>query len=161
MDFIMMINVLVLGFICIAARFGGGFVAVGMAMFYGSYISIDAFWLWSQSYIDSLSYIQYAKFSSVMYLLVSICCAICMLYFFLVAIFKQGQVRISFVIAAYIAAYYLTPNLIQAGVINYSTGLIPYYEYWYDYSVIVDLIFVSAAWLDNVRGGNEWSEPIL
>ena len=161
MDFIMMVNILAFVFICVATRYDGGFVAVGMAMFYGSYISVDAFWLWSGDYIDSLSYIQRARFSSVMYLLISICCAICMLYFFMVAIFKQEQARISFVISAYITVYYLAPNLIQAGVINYSTGLIPYYEYWYDYSVIVDLLFVLAAWLGNVRGGNEWSKPIL
>ena len=161
MDFIMMVNIVSFALILTIAMSGGGFVAVGMAMFYGSYISIDAFWLWSEGYISSLTAIQYAKFSSVMYLLVSICCAICMLYFFVVALFKEQQAKLSFVIATYIAVYYLAPNLIQAGVINYSTGLIPYYEYWYDYSVIVDLLFVLFAWLGNVRGGNEWSKPIL
>ena len=73
-------------------------------------------------------------------------------------ILRGHQALISFIVAAYIGVYYLLPNLIQAGVIEYTTGLIPLYEYVYEYSVFIDVLFVIAGWL-SLRGGDEMAHP--
>lgn len=152
----MWVNITVFMVIVIFACHGGGFVSGVMMVFYASYIAVDAFYLW-QEFNYSWLYAE-AKFNSIMYMAVSIVCLMAMLLFFTNAILRGHQALVSFIVAAYIGAYYLLPNLMQAGVIEYTTGLIPLYEYVYEYSVFIDILFVIAGWL-SLRGGDEMAHP--
>lgn len=146
------VNVTAFVVICIFAMHGGGVVCMGMALFYGAYIAIDTFYLWHE--LASSWVYANAKFGSIMYMAVSIVCLMIMMFFFINSLFRDYQALVSFVLASWIGVYYLLPNLIQAGVIEYSMKLIPLYEYIYQYSVFVDMAFVIAGWL-SLRGGDE------
>lgn len=150
------VNVTAFVFIVIFAIHGGGLVSMGMGFLYLSYISVDAFYLWHEyqgSWMHGMS-----KFSSIMYMAVSIICLMTMMLFFVNAMLRTCQAKTSFLLALYIGVYYLVPNLIQAGMIEYTTDLIPLYEYVYDLSVYIDMLFVIAGWL-SLRGGDEMARP--
>ena len=146
------INVTAFIVFVIFAVHGGGIVCMGMALFYGAYIAVDVFYLWHE-FTWSWMYAR-AKFSSIMYMAVATVCLMVMLLFFVNSLLRGHQALVSFMLSGWIGAYYMLPNLIQAGVIEYTTNLIPLYEYIYEYSVFVDVVFVIAGWL-SLRGGDE------
>jgi hypothetical protein len=151
-DIYVWVNVTVFVSIVVFAVHGGGVVCMGMAIFYGAYLAVDVFYLWHE-FTSSWMHAR-AKFSSLMYLAVSVVCVMVMLFFFVNALLRGHQARVSFVLSAWIGGYYLISNLIQAGVIEYTADLMLLYEYIYEYSVFVDMAFVMAGWL-SLRGGDE------